>query len=71
LYYCNNDTSQTNYEALRDDIDFESDAKTCCLETTFDDATGNAENATGNTNDMLRMNENTFTFLSPVEEKLH
>ncbi len=50
MYYSNNDTSQANYEALGDDIDFESDGITCCLETTFD-------NATDNTNDMLRMNQ--------------
>ena len=54
----------TDYDALGDDIDFESDGINCCIETTFDDAEGN-------TNDMLRMNENTFTFLSPVAEKLH
>jgi hypothetical protein len=70
LYYNNNDTSQKNYEALGDAIDFESDAITCCLETTFDDSTGNTDDATGNTHDTLRMNENTFTFLSPVAEKL-
>jgi hypothetical protein len=72
LYYSNNDdTSRTNYEALGDDIDFESDANTCCLKTTFDDATGITDDATGNTNDMMRMNENTFIFLSPVAEKLY
>jgi hypothetical protein len=60
-----------NYEALGDTIDFQCDAITCNFEPTFDDATDNTDDATGITNDMLRMNENTFTFLSPVAQKLH
>jgi hypothetical protein len=60
-----------NYVALRDTIDIESDAITCCLKRTFDHATGNTDDATGITDDMLRMNENTFTFLSPVADILH
>ena len=70
LYYRNNDTSQKNYEALGANIDFESNAITSCLKTTFDDATDNTDDATGNPDDMLRMNENAINFLSPVAEKL-
>jgi hypothetical protein len=58
-----------NCEALGDTVDFQSDAITPCHKPTFDDATGNNDDATGITNDMLRMNENTFTFLSPVAQK--
>jgi hypothetical protein len=42
--------STRDIDALGYDIDLESDGITCCLETFFDDATGN-------TNDMLRMNQ--------------
>ncbi len=70
LYYRNNDTSQKNYEALGANIDFERNAITSCLKTTFDDATDNTDDATGNPDDMLRMNENAINFLSPVAEKL-
>jgi hypothetical protein len=60
-----------NYEALGESIDFQSDAITHSLEPTFDDETGNNDDTTGITNVMLRMNENTFTFLRPVAQILH
>ncbi len=52
-------------------IDFQSDAITRWHKPTFDDAIDNTDDTTGITNDMLRMNENTFTFLSPIAQKLH
>jgi hypothetical protein len=71
LYYSNNATSQMNHEALGESIYFQSDAINHCHEATLDDETGNDDDATGITDNMLRINENTFTFLSPVAQKLH
>ncbi len=71
LHYSNNDTSQMNYEALGDTIDFQSDAITHCHEPTSDDATGNNDDAISITDDMLRINEKPLSFLSPVVQKLH
>jgi hypothetical protein len=60
-----------NHEALGESIEFQSDAINHYLDATFDDETGNNDDATGITDDMLRMNKNTFTFLSPVAQKMH
>jgi hypothetical protein len=71
FYHSYDDTSQINHEALGDSIDFQSDAINHCLNATFDDKRGNNDDATGVTNDMLQMNKNIFTFLSPIAPKLY
>jgi hypothetical protein len=53
FYYSNNDTSQMNHDALGESIDFQSDAINHCLDATFDDGTGNNDDATGIMDDML------------------
>jgi hypothetical protein len=60
-----------NHDTLGESIDLQSDAINHCLDAIFDDETGNNDDATGITDDMLQMNKNTFTFLNPVAQKLH
>jgi hypothetical protein len=60
-----------NHKTLGESIDFQSDAINHCLDATFDDETGNNDDATGIADDMFRMNKNTFIFLSPVAQNLH
>ncbi len=71
FFYSNNDTSEMNHDALEKTIDFESDSINLCLDATLDDETGNYDEASNLTDDMLQMNGNTFTFLSPIAQKLH
>jgi hypothetical protein len=70
FFYSNNETSEMNHDALGESIDFESDSINLCLDATLDDETGNYDEARDLTDDMLQMNGNTFTFLSPIEQKL-
>jgi hypothetical protein len=51
-----------NHEALGESIDFQSDAINHCLHATFDDETGDDDDTTSITNDMLRMNKNPLLF---------
>ncbi len=61
-----------NHDALgKGSIDFESDSINLCLDATLYDETGNYNEARDLTDDMLQMNKNTFTFLSPLSQKLH
>ncbi len=71
IFYSNNDTSKMNHDALGESIDFESDSINLCLDATLDDETGNYDEARDLTDYMLQMNKNTFTFLSPIAQKLH
>jgi hypothetical protein len=61
-----------NHDALgQESIDFESDSINLCLDAILDDETGNCDEVRDCMDDMLQMNENTFTFLSPIAQKLH
>ena len=61
-----------NHDALgQDSIDFKSYSINLCLDATLDDETGNYDEARDLTDDMLQMNKNTFTFLSPIAQTLH
>jgi hypothetical protein len=70
-FYSNNDTSKINHDALGESIDFASDSTNLCLNATLDDETGNYDEARDLTDDMLQVNKITFTFLSPIAQKLH
>jgi hypothetical protein len=59
-----------NHGALGESKNFESDSINHCCNATFDDKTGNYDDARDLTDDMLRMNEITFTFWSPISHKL-
>ncbi len=71
FFYSNNETSEINHEALGESIDFESDSINLCLDENLDNKTGNYDVARDLTDDMLRMNENTLTFLSSIAQKSH
>jgi hypothetical protein len=60
-----------NHEGLEELIDFESDSINLCLDATLDNKTGSNDEVRDLTDDMLQTNENTFTFLSPIAQKLH
>jgi hypothetical protein len=61
-----------NYDALgQESIDFKSDSINLCLDATLNDETGNYDEGRDFTDDMLQMNKNTFTSLSPISQKLH
>ncbi len=42
-----------------------------CLDATLDNKTGSNDEARDLMDDMLQTNKNTFTFLSPIAQKLH
>jgi hypothetical protein len=71
FFYSNNDTSEMNHEGLGESIDFENDSINLCLDATLDHKTGSCDEGRDLTDDMLQTNENTFTFLSPIAQKLH
>ncbi len=71
FFYRNNDTSEMNHEGYEESIDFKSDSINPCLDATLDNETGSYDKGRDLTDDMLQMNENTFTFLSPIAQKLH
>jgi hypothetical protein len=60
-----------NHEALGECIDFESDSINLCLDATLDNKTGSYDEGRDLMDDMLQTNKNTFTFLSPMAQKLH
>jgi hypothetical protein len=61
-----------NHDALgQESIDFKSDSINLYLDAALDDETGNYDKASNLTDDMLQINENSFTFLSPIAQKLH
>jgi hypothetical protein len=60
-----------NHEGFGESIDFESDSINLCLDATLDDETGSYDEGRDLTDDMLQTNKNTFTFLSPIAQKLH
>ena len=60
-----------NHDALGESIDFESDSINLCLDATYDNKTGICDEGRDLMDDMLRTNKNTFTFLSPIAQKLH
>ncbi len=59
-----------NCEGLGEFIDFESESINLCLDATFDNKTGSCDEGRDLTDDMLQTNENTFTFLSPIAQKI-
>ncbi len=71
FFYSNNDTLEMNYERLEESIDFESDLINLCLDATLDNKTGCYDEGRDHTDDMLQTNENIFTFLSLIAQKLH
>jgi hypothetical protein len=60
-----------NHEGLGESIDFESDSINLCLDATLDNKTCSYDEGRDLMDDMMQMNENTFTFLSPIAQKLH
>jgi hypothetical protein len=62
---------EMNHDGLGDSIDFESESINLCLDATFDNKTGSYDEGRDLTDDMLQTNKNTFTFLSPIAQKLH
>ncbi len=60
-----------NHEVLGESIDFESESINLCHDATFDNETDSYDEGRDLTDDMLQTNENTFTFLSPIAQKLH
>ncbi len=71
LFYSSNDTTEMNHEGLGESIDVESESINLCLDSLFNNKTGIYYEGRDLTDDMLRTNENTFTFLSPIAQKLH
>ncbi len=71
FFYSNNDTSEMNHDGLGESIDFDSESINLCLDATLDNKTGSYDEARDYTDDMLQTNGNTFTFLSPIAQKLH
>ena len=59
-----------NHEVLGESIDFESELINLCLDATFDNETGSYDEGRDLTDDMFQTNKNTFTFLSPIAQKL-
>ncbi len=59
------------HEVLGESIDFESESINLCHDATFDNKTGSYDECRYLTNDMLQTYKNTFTFLSPIAQKLH
>ena len=62
---------EMNHGGLRESTDFENESINLCLDATFDNKTGSYDEGRDLTDDMLQTNENTFTFLSPIAQKLH
>ncbi len=60
-----------NHEVLGESIDFEGESINLRHDATFDYETGSSDEGRDLTDDMLRTNKNTFTFLSPIAQKLH
>jgi hypothetical protein len=60
-----------NHEGLGESIDFESESIDLCLDATLDNETGSYDEDRDLMDDMLQTNKNTFTFLSPIAQKLH
>jgi hypothetical protein len=60
-----------NHEGFGESIDFENDSINLCLDATLDDETGSYDEGRDLMDDMLQTNKNTFTFLSPMAQKLH
>ncbi len=71
FFYSNNDTTKTNHDGLGESLDFESKSINLCLDATFDNKTGIYDEGRDLTDDMLQTNKNTFTFLSPIAQKLY
>jgi hypothetical protein len=71
FFYSNNDTMEINHEGLGESVDFESESINLCLDATYDNETGICDEGRDLMDDMLRTNKNTFTFLSPIAQKLH
>ncbi len=71
FFYSNNDTMEMNHDGLGESIDFESESIILCLDATFDNKTSSYDEGRDLTDDMLQTNKNTFTFLSPLAQKLH
>jgi hypothetical protein len=62
---------EMNHGGLGESIDFENESINLCLDATLDNKTGSYDEGRDLMDDMLRTNENTFIFLSPIAQKLH
>jgi hypothetical protein len=60
-----------NHDGLGESIEFESESINLCLDATFDNKTGSYDEGRDLTDVMLQTNKKTFTFLSPIAQKLH
>jgi hypothetical protein len=62
---------EMNHGGLRESTDFENESINLCFDATFDNKTGSYDEGRDLTDDMLQTYKNTFTFLSPIAQKLH